>query len=190
MNKQLGFLIDLNRCLGCHSCEFSCKNKNHLDILSYRKVLDLKRRNNVVSFLSMACNHCADPQCIRVCPKNCYQKLRNGIVLHEPVDCEGCKSCIGACPFEVPKYNHATKKISKCNLCISRLREGLPPACVSSCISEALQLVDINVLVKGDYEKTIPNYPIILFTNPSIRFILPREPRCSWVSQEEGGIEL
>ena len=128
MTKQIGFLIDLNKCIGCHSCEFSCKNYNQLEDISFRKVIDLKRSGNAFSFLSLACNHCANPQCIRVCSKRCYHKLRNGIVLHEPMDCEGCRSCIGACPFEVPKHNPATKNNSKCNLCYNRIREAFQPA--------------------------------------------------------------
>ena len=181
MAKQIGFLIDLNKCIGCHSCEFSCKNKNQLENTSFRKVVDLRRSGNVFSFLSLACNHCVTPQCIRVCPKKCYHKLRNGIVLHEPVNCEGCKSCIGACPFEVPKYNPSTKKISKCNLCFERIQKGLLPACVGACIPEALKLIDLNELVSKDYKKTIPSYSMILFTNPSVRFIHPEETRCSWL---------
>jgi len=26
MGKQLGFLVDSERCIGCHSCEMACKN--------------------------------------------------------------------------------------------------------------------------------------------------------------------
>lgn len=186
MNRQIGFLLDLNRCIGCHSCEFSCKNRNQLNDFSYRKVLDLSQRGNAFSFMSLACNHCANPQCIRVCPKKCYHKLRNGIVLHKPVDCEGCRSCMGACPFEVPKYNPSIKKISKCNFCDSRIREGMQPACIGACITEALQLIDLSEQSPDNYCKNIPDYPIALFTNPSVRFILSKINRRSWVCRKEG----
>ena len=185
MTKQIGFLIDLNKCIGCHSCEFSCKNYNQLEDISFRKVIDLKRSGNAFSFLSLACNHCANPQCIRVCSKRCYHKLRNGIVLHEPMDCEGCRSCIGACPFEVPKHNPATKKISKCNLCYNRIREGLPPACVGACVPEALRLIEFDEPCLDYYKKTLPSYPFVLLTNPSVRFLLPKETRCSWIDKTE-----
>ncbi|MEW5786177.1 MAG: 4Fe-4S dicluster domain-containing protein, partial [Bacillota bacterium] len=103
MAEQLGFLINLDRCIGCHSCEFACKNDKQLNDFAYRRVLNLKKQENVFAYLSMACNHCANPQCIRVCPEKCYRKLRNGVVLHDPAKCDGCQSCTGACPFRVPQ---------------------------------------------------------------------------------------
>lgn len=133
----------------------------------------------------MACNHCANPQCIRVCPEKCYRKLRNGVVLHDPAKCDGCQSCTGACPFRVPQINPVTKKISKCNFCFNRIAKGLEPTCVAACISKALKIIDINPSLPRHYEKTPPSLPFITITNPSVRFVLPKEPRCSWVEKED-----
>jgi len=185
MPKQLGFLIDLNKCIGCHSCEFACKIENHLEEISFRKILDLRKRANLFAYLSMACNHCANPQCIRVCPNKCYSKLRNGIVFYNNSNCDGCKSCIGACPFKAPKYNYVIKKVSKCNLCNRRITKGLKPACVSACISEALQIIDFSEPLPENCKKTIPNYAYILLTNPSVRFLLPKETNCFWIEERE-----
>lgn len=185
MSKQLGFLIDLNRCIGCHSCEFACKNENRLEEISFRKVLDLRKRANLFAHLSLACNHCANPQCIRVCPKKCYRKQRNGIVLYSNAQCEGCKSCIGACPFKVPQYNPITKKVSKCNLCSQRIANGREPACVSACISEALQIIDFSKPLPENSRKTIPHFSFIPLTNPSVRFLLPDDTECFWIDQKE-----
>lgn len=186
MPKQLGFLIDLDKCIGCHSCEFACKNENQLGEISFRKVMDLKQRANLFAFLSLACNHCANPQCIRVCPKQGYRKLRNGIVLQNNTACDGCKSCIGACPFKVPKYNNVTHKVSKCNLCHNRIAKGLKPACVSACITEALQIIDFDEVVLPDNcMKSIPSIAYIPLTNPSVRFLLPKEPECCWGEERE-----
>lgn len=185
MSKQLGFLIDLNKCIGCHGCEFACKNENGLEEFSFRKVLDLTQRTNLFAYLSMACNHCANPQCIRVCPKKCYRKLRNGIVLQNNKNCDGCKSCVGACPFKVPKYHHVTKKVSKCNLCYERIAKGMKPACVSACVTEALQVIDLSEPLPEDSRKTIPSYAFIPLTNPSVRFLLPKQTKCFWLEERE-----
>ncbi|NLI91030.1 MAG: 4Fe-4S dicluster domain-containing protein [Peptococcaceae bacterium] len=185
MPKQLGFLIDLNKCIGCHSCEFACKNENRLEEISFRRVLDLKQRGNVFAYLSLACNHCANPQCIRVCPEKCFRKLRNGIVLYDYVRCDGCQRCIGACPFKVPKYDPFTKKVNKCNLCYKRIRQGLKPACVSACIPEALQIINFNEPLPANCKKTIPSFAFIPLTNPSVRFLLPKETICFWLEDKE-----
>lgn len=185
MPKQLGFLIDLHKCVGCHSCEFACKNENRQEDGGFRRVLDLKQRGNVFAYLSLACNHCANPQCIRACPHKCFRKLRNGIVYYDHTRCDGCRSCIGACPFKVPRYDPLTKKISKCNLCYRRIRQGLKPACVSACAPAALKIIDLNEPLPEDSRKTIPNFALIPLTNPSVRFLLPKETTCFWLEEKE-----
>lgn len=181
MVKQLGFLINLQKCTGCHGCEFACKNENNLNDFGYRKVVPLKKQKNIFAFLSMACNHCANPQCVRVCPQKCFQKLRNGIILHDPTHCDQCQSCLGACPFSAPKVNPLTQKINKCNLCIDRIKKGQEPACVAACIPNALQIIDITAPLPDNYLETIPYIPSVRLTKPSARFILPKTTKCFWI---------
>lgn len=44
------------------------------------------------------------------------------------------KRCMAACPYGAPQYDAQKKKVDKCNLCYHRLKEGLPPACVRTCL--------------------------------------------------------
>lgn len=177
---QLGFLMNLKRCIGCRGCEMACTNENRLGEVHRRTVskIDNKETENV--FLSMSCNHCANPACIAVCPNHCFKKRRDGIVIHNHKDCVGCKSCIGACPFNAPKFNPINNKIDKCNMCVERLDKGLKPACVAACISEALQSVNIVDDKKGISQEWIPGIKMAKFTNPSVTFIPPMKVKCYW----------
>lgn len=195
MSRQLGFLMDLQKCIGCKGCAMACKNENGLGDTDWRRVMVLTEHpQNFFGFLSMACNHCANPACMRECPKGCFKKRRDGIVLHDPSRCTGCKSCIGACPYRVPQFNPLTGKVSKCNLCFTRLEKGLKPACVEACIPEALQLIDLEGPLPENSQEALPGYFSVRLTRPSVRFILPGSNIRFWrqvmCNQEQGGREL
>lgn len=179
MEKRLGFLIDLGRCVGCRGCEIACINENRLQQVQYRRVTKIGNETSLTGFLSLSCNHCVNPECIRVCKSKCFQKRRDGVVLQNPQRCDGCRSCVGACPFQIPKLNPRTKKAGKCNFCADRVRQGLEPACVSACVVSALRVIDLNQ-PEPDWRETLSMFPIVQFTQPSLRFIPPRSPLCSW----------
>lgn len=180
MRKQLGFLIDLNKCVGCRGCEIACINEHQSDQLQHRRVIRISKDNRGLGFLSLACNHCINPECIRVCKRKCFHKRRDGIVLHQAQSCISCQSCIGACPFQAPKANPRTQKASKCNFCVNRIDKGLAPVCVDACIVGALQIVDLSEPLPFGAQEMLPYFPIIQFTRPSVRFILPKTPQCFW----------
>ncbi|OEF95828.1 4Fe-4S dicluster domain-containing protein [Desulfuribacillus alkaliarsenatis] len=176
MKKQLGFLMNLQKCIGCHGCEMACQNEHRLQDHKRRNVTSLGERENVIGFLSMSCNHCVNPACMAICPNKCFKKRRDGIVSHDASRCSGCKSCIGACPFNAPKFNALTGKIDKCNMCINRQQASLLPACVSACIPKALVHVDIPSM-ENEYSKLPVGIKMAQFTEPSVRFILPEKPK-------------
>lgn len=180
VRKQLGFKMNLQRCIGCRGCEMACRNENELTENNRRTVHTLNNpQDHVMVYLSMACNHCENPACITACPELYYKKRRDGIVVHDPTACIGCKSCIGACPFGAPKYNHITKKVDKCNMCVDRLEEGLHPACVSACMMGALKLTDLSKEKMATQDKWYSGIPMANFTNPSVRFVIPKgQPTC------------
>ncbi len=179
MPKQMGFLINLKRCISCHSCEFACSNEHNLNESGNRKLVKIS--NPIIfAYLSLACNHCENPECIRVCPQKCYSKRRDGIVVNNPLNCNACKSCINACPYNAPKYNPYTNKVNKCNFCLDRLLKGKDPICVSSCSQQALKIIDLSNISSKDYQRPHHVIPSVRLTNPSVRFILPDKPRCSW----------
>jgi formate dehydrogenase iron-sulfur subunit len=79
--------------------------------------------------------HCESPTCVSVCPVGALAKTQAGPVVYDESKCMGCRYCMQACPFGVPRYewNSATPRIRKCNLCADRIAAGLPTACASVC---------------------------------------------------------
>ena len=62
-------------------------------------------------------------------------KLPSGPVVWDGSACLGCRYCMIACPFEIPKYEYAsnTPRVRKCSFCRERQLAGLKPACVEVC---------------------------------------------------------
>ena len=95
--------------------------------------------------LSMACNHCGLPACLKSCPAGAISKdPETGAVLVDQERCLGCKYCTWACPYDAPRYNPTKGVIEKCDFCIDRLKKNEAPACVCSCPTNALLLDDFN----------------------------------------------
>jgi Fe-S-cluster-containing dehydrogenase component len=94
------------------------------------------RETNGFAFIKKQCYHCADPSCVSCCPVSAMLKDPvTGIVSHDPGRCIGCRYCVFACPFEVPKYQYEDPfgQITKCQLCNHRLAKGELPGCVDTC---------------------------------------------------------
>jgi formate dehydrogenase beta subunit len=80
------------------------------------------------------CMHCEEPGCLIACPADgAIVQYTNGIVDFNQANCIGCQYCVTGCPFNIPKFNEATKKVYKCTLCSDRVGAGLEPACIKSC---------------------------------------------------------
>ncbi|MBT3479103.1 MAG: 4Fe-4S dicluster domain-containing protein [Candidatus Marinimicrobia bacterium] len=164
---SMGVLVDITKCIGCRSCEAACNEEQGLPAPSKpfddKSVLDelhhgQKRRTDashytVVNkytpdvidhplFKKSQCMHCKEPACQVSCFVNAYTKTPEGAVIYDEEVCVGCRTCMVACPFNMPtyKYSSASKpKIVKCKLCYdTRLKNGLVPACVESCPNGAL----------------------------------------------------
>ena len=83
--------------------------------------------------------HCEEPSCEATCPSGAFHKTPEGIVLYNNEPCLGCKSCVVACPFNVPYWNQKKKEIVKCTMCAHRVLKGEQPACVEACPTDALE---------------------------------------------------
>ena len=176
-NKQHGFHFTADNCIGCHACEAACSEKNdnpaHLAFRSVGYVEggsypDYKRMN-----ISMACNHCDNPVCMKGCPTKAYTKhAEYGAVLQDPETCFGCGYCTWVCPYNAPQLDPVEGKVSKCNMCVDRLEVGLKPACVSACLGNALNFGVIENMPENreQIKSTIPGFPDPSITNPNIRF--------------------
>jgi DMSO reductase iron-sulfur subunit len=184
--KQHGFYFTADNCIACHACESACSEKNDLPAhLAFRAVgyveggtWPITKRVNV----SMACNHCDNPVCLKGCPTRAYTKFAEyGAVLQDPNICFGCGYCTWVCPYNAPQLDPVKGQVEKCNMCVDRLEVGLKPACVSACLAGALDFGIIETTPQNRHQtKTaVPGFPTPEITNPNIRFQLqqnlPRE---------------
>jgi dimethyl sulfoxide reductase iron-sulfur subunit len=175
-NKRLGMVIDTKRCIGCHTCAMACKTENNQPASNWwnrvltvgGKAMDTpagKSPNLAMSFITLACQHCSNPHCVKVCPVEAtYIRKEDGVVIQDYDRCIGCRYCVAACPYtgvrqfnwEKPKYQiafavgdadippHQKHTVEKCTLCVHRLARGLQPACIEVCPARARYFGDFN----------------------------------------------
>ena len=138
---KLGFLVDLNLCMGCKACEVSCKVENEVPLSSWRlrvKYVDQGLYPDTSrTFTPLRCNHCESAPCERICPVSALHYLDNGIVNIDSSRCIGCAGCIMACPYGAIYMDPETNTADKCTFCAHRIEGGLMPACVVACPVEA-----------------------------------------------------
>jgi anaerobic dimethyl sulfoxide reductase subunit B (iron-sulfur subunit) len=149
----MAFLFEQDRCMGCHSCQLACKDKHDLPAgQRWRRVLELaegswQQKHGVVHahvhawYLSISCNHCAQPPCVEDCPTGALGPDDFGRVRLDASVCIGCRYCGWSCPYGAPQYDDRTGTMAKCDGCVDRLREELQPACVDACPVRALGFV-------------------------------------------------
>ncbi len=138
---KLGFLVDLDLCMGCKACEVSCKVENEVPLSSWRlrvKYVDQGLFPDTSrTFTPLRCNHCESAPCERICPVSALHYLENGIVNIDKDRCIGCAGCIMACPYGAIYMDPETNTADKCTFCAHRIEGGLMPACVVACPVEA-----------------------------------------------------
>jgi len=142
--RQALFVLDLDRCTGCAACVVACNTENPVaESLSWRRIHTFNPQRLPVApvfHFSLACNHCLEPACLAGCPANAYTKdPRTGAVLIDEHKCIGCRYCSWVCPYEAPQFNPATGIMEKCTFCDYRQSDGLSPACVVACPTDALR---------------------------------------------------
>lgn len=179
--KRYAFLVDMEKCIGCRACAMACKNFNQLSPeMVWRYVYPLSTEIYPYSdraFLSLACNHCSNPACYRVCPTHSYSIRPDGIVVQNDETCIGCRDCMRACPYGAPRYNQDLKVVQKCSMCYDRIDADLKPACVKGCLTNALSLIDLDTYQNEQAVQFPAGYPQNTSINPSTRFLLPKVPR-------------
>lgn len=150
MNKLPAILTDTTRCTGCEKCVAACKQENDLgrdrpwrgqgavDGLSSTRFCAVLRRPND-RFVRHQCRHCLEPACVSACLVGAMQKSPEGPVIYDPDKCMGCRYCLVACPYEIPRYDwdQPVPYVRKCNLCYGALQLGKIPACVAACPEKA-----------------------------------------------------
>ena len=155
-----GVLVDATLCVGCRGCEAACGEANHLpapamagdekvfanfrstDVGVYTVVNRAKAdsKQGDARFVKRQCMHCVDPACASACLAKALEKTEAGPVVYHKERCLGCRYCMVACQFDVPKFDFASPApyINKCSFCAERQQAGLKPACASVCPTGAL----------------------------------------------------
>ncbi len=159
--EALGLLYDATLCVGCKACVSACKqaNDNPAEFSGPQTLWDTPLDNsgrtfNIIkvyrngsmatkdaevdgyAFMKNSCMHCADPSCVSACPVSAMSKDPvTGVVGYDPDKCIGCRYCVAACPFGIPKYQYdsPTGQIGKCELCRHRHKDGNYSACAQVC---------------------------------------------------------
>ncbi|MBI3911774.1 MAG: 4Fe-4S dicluster domain-containing protein [Armatimonadetes bacterium] len=161
---RAGVLNDLTKCIGCGACAAACKQINNLprgkasqleaDTWTY-----VDYRHN--TFIRRMCMHCLEPTCASVCPVGALRKTETGAITYDASRCIGCRYCVMACPFDIPKYqwDRALPITQKCVLCYEkRLKQGEEPACTAVCPTGATLFGDRDALIR-EAERRIRENP-------------------------------
>lgn len=180
--EGMGVLVDFTKCVGCRSCEAACNKEHGLPAPAQpfddRSVFDQRSHNGqprrpdentftVVNrydtvaggpvYRKIQCNHCNEPACLSSCFVNAYTKTKEGAVVYNEKVCVGCRNCMVACPFNIPGYSYSSAfdpVVKKCIFCHeTRLKQGLPPACVEICPQEALTFGKRKDLLKIGHQR-------------------------------------
>jgi formate dehydrogenase iron-sulfur subunit len=169
-------LIDTTKCIGCRACQVACKSWNDLkgektvfsETWSNPRFLSSNQYNRIIfreiarpdgqvewHFISRRCMHCNDPACASVCPVGALEKMREGPVVYDDGKCIGCRYCMMACPFQIPKFEwgSAVPLVRKCDFCVERQAIGLAPSCVTTCPTGTLLLGERPQLLKEAYRR-------------------------------------
>jgi formate dehydrogenase iron-sulfur subunit len=178
--KSKGALIDLTKCIGCRGCQVACKSWNSLgvrkttmtgnftnplklnsDTYTLVKFVETTEKLNLNwDFIKVQCMHCKEPACASACPVGAFKKQENGAVSYTQEKCIGCRYCMVACPFGIPKYEWEKRYpiVQKCTFCAERLDDGMMPACAKSCAPGAIYFDDQEKVI-AEAERRLKAYP-------------------------------
>lgn len=138
MEKSKAILVDITKCIGCRACEQACKEIHGLPMeaeskLSPTALTVIEERGD--KFVRRLCMSCHDPACASACLVGALKKTALGPVTYDSSKCIGCRYCLVACPFNVPRYEWSklVPFVKKCDMCFERQSQGQPPACVAAC---------------------------------------------------------
>ena len=178
---QKAMIQDNTRCIGCRACMVACKEWNGLpgaesadevDFFQgpgYQNPRDLDADNfTIITYAEKVesadwvfgrklCMHCLEPACASVCPTAALQKTELGPVVLVDDRCIGCRYCMLACPFQVPKYQYdaISPKVSKCTMCYDRVSNNLEPACAAVCPTDAITFGDRDDMVAEAHARIV-----------------------------------
>lgn len=175
---RYGMVIDTKKCIGCHVCAMACKTENNLpnDVwwnriftdnggeMGFDMVGGSYPDNLQFGYIPVACQHCENPACVKVCPVGAtYKDPETGVVRQDYDKCIGCRMCMAACPYNARSFNweepvrdvdfnYGDAEVpvrprgvaEKCTLCRERTDRGEEPMCVVCCPTHARIFGDLD----------------------------------------------
>lgn len=162
---RAAILTDVTKCIGCEQCVIACKKANRLandvprrwdadDGLTARNWTAIVRGPQQ-SFARKQCRHCLEPACVSACPVGAMRRTEIGAVVYDATKCMGCRYCMMACPYGIPRYDWdaAVPYVRKCILCYERIRSGQQPACTEACPKQATIFGDRDALLAESHRR-------------------------------------
>ena len=146
---------DLNRCVGCLACTVACKAINGVPIGNFWiKTLRIGPHPTEggsghfpdveMYFLPVQCQHCENPECVKVCPTGASYVREDGTIQVDKAKCIGCQFCAMSCPYGVRYLNEEERVVEKCTLCEQKVVQGELPQCVTQCAARARFFGDLD----------------------------------------------
>ena len=136
------------------ACEVACKIENNPPLGKFFTTVERIGPNPInegdtfpnveMYYLPMKCQHCANPECVNVCPTGASYKDVDGTVQIDEDVCIGCQACIPACPYGMRYLNDELGVVQKCKMCQQLTDEGKNPRCVDACTGQAMHFGDID----------------------------------------------
>ena len=176
------FLVDTTRCTACRGCQMACKDWHNLPAIETKQTgthqnppdlnpcnykivrfCEHKNENGRVfwNFFPDQCRHCLYPVC-----KDVADMAVPGAIIQDPVTgavlfTEKCKelspedaqAVIEACPYNIPRLDEKTRELSKCDMCIDRVQNGMLPMCVKSCPTGTMLFGDREEILAEAYKR-------------------------------------
>lgn len=214
MSEHLGMVIDAKYCIGCKACAVACKVENNIPQgIWWNRIYTDGGANEAtpsgvhptaeslgslkMDFFPLACQHCENPACVKVCPVGAtYQDPETGVLRQDYDRCIGCRMCMAACPFTgVRSFNwaepayyveqsmgdiavpaHQKHVVEKCTLCWHRIAAGLQPTCIEHCTAKIRYFGDFSdpnsevsqLIATRPYKQLLPEKG----TRPSVYYLV------------------
>ncbi|MGB2678248.1 MAG: 4Fe-4S dicluster domain-containing protein [Candidatus Acidiferrum sp.] len=166
---KAAILTDTTKCIGCSECVLACKKVNRLENDLPRRWdsddgLSARNWTSIIGepddkFVRKQCRHCLEPACVAACPVGAMHKTEIGPVIYDSSKCLGCRYCMMACPFGIPRYewSSVTPYVRKCILCYDRIKSGGQPACTEMCPTKATIFGDREELLAEAHRRISEN---------------------------------
>ncbi len=166
---SVAILTDVTKCIGCLECVAACKKENKLELdrprtwhsddgLSARNWTSIVQKPDK-KYIRKQCRHCLEPACASACPVGALHQTKEGVVVYDASKCLGCRYCMMACPYGIPRYDwdEPVPYVRKCIMCYDTVTKGGEPGCTSACPTGATIFGDRDKLIAEAHKRIKDN---------------------------------